>query len=191
MIKSNLLITSLFFVFIMTLNYGCSEKPNETSTAISPSSDSINQQKATAILAPTTGNTAAGSVYFSQQSNGIQIKAEFTGLTPGPHGFHIHEKGDCSSGDGKSAGGHFNPNSVDHGSPDTTLRHIGDLGNITADDNGNAVYERLDTVVSFSGTNNIIRKGVIIHAGTDDLTSQPTGAAGARVSCGVITERVG
>jgi Cu-Zn family superoxide dismutase len=188
MIISKALKTSLFLVFIMTMNYACSEKQNETPTEPSSSSTSSIRQQATAILSPTTGNKAAGSVNFSQQAKGILIKAQLTGLTPGSHGFHIHEKGDCSSGDGKSAGGHFNPDSVDHAGPDAPIRHIGDLGNITADDNGNAVYERLDTVVSFSGTNNIIGKGVIVHAGADDLTSQPTGAAGARVACGVITE---
>ena len=186
MIKSNFLMTCIFFVVIITAITGCSEEPKETSTAASPAPGTIDQKKAMAILAPTTGNNAAGSVYFSQQTDGILIKAEITGLTPGPHGFHIHEKGDCSSGDGKSAGGHYNPNSVDHGGPDATIRHVGDLGNIIADANGKANYERLDTVVSFGGTNNIIGKGVIVHAGADDLTSQPTGAAGARVACGVI-----
>lgn len=190
MIKPNVLKTSLFLVFIMTMNYACSEKQNETPTEPSPlpSSTSSIRQQATAILSPTIGNTTAGSVTFSQQVKGILINAKLTGLTPGSHGFHIHETGDCSSGDGKSAGGHFNPNSVDHAGPEATTRHIGDLGNITADENGNAVYERLDTVVSFSGTNTIIGKGFIVHAGADDLTSQPTGAAGARVACGVITQ---
>jgi Cu-Zn family superoxide dismutase len=190
MIISNAFKTSLFLVFIMTVNYACSEKQNETPTepSPSPSSTSSIRQQVTAILSPTIGNKAAGSVNFSQQVKGILINAKLTGLTPGAHGFHIHETGDCSSGDGKSAGGHFNPDSVDHGGPDAPTRHIGDLGNIAADDNGNAVYERLDTVVSFSGIHNIIGKGVIVHAGTDDLTSQPTGAADARVACGVITQ---
>lgn len=186
MIKSNLLVSYLFFVLINTMTTGCSEQSEKTSTANSPASSTIDQEKAITILAPTTGNNAAGSVSFSQQSDGILIKAEITGLSPGPHGFHIHEKGDCSSGDGKSAGGHYNPNSVNHSGPDQSIRHVGDLGNITADDKGNANYERLDTVVSFDGTNNIIGKGVIVHAGTDDLKTQPTGGAGARVACGVI-----
>ncbi len=189
MIKSNALKTSLSLVFITAINYGCSENPNETpTTAPSPSTTTSMRQQATAILAPTTGNKAAGSVNFSQQAKGILIKAKLTGLTPGSHGFHLHEKGDCSSGDGKSAGGHFNPDAVDHAGPDAPIRHIGDLGNITADEDGNATYQRLETVISFSGTNNIIGKAVIVHAGADDLTSQPTGAAGARVACGVITQ---
>ncbi len=188
MIRSSLLRTSIFFVAIITTITGCSEESKETSTVSSPATVTIDQENVMAILAPTTGNNAAGSVNFSQQTDGILIKAEITGLTPGSHGFHIHEKGDCSSGDGKSAGGHYNPNSVDHSGPDATMRHVGDLGNIIADANGNAIYQRLDAVVSFSGTNNIIGKAVIIHAGTDDLTSQPTGAAGARVACGVINK---
>ncbi len=184
MIKFNLLKTNLFLVVTIIITAGCNQDSAETS--ITPASSAINQEKAIAMLAPTTGNTAAGSVSFSQQTDGILIKAEVTGLAPGAHGLHIHDKGDCSSGDGKSAGGHFNPNTVDHSGPDQTIRHVGDLGNITADNNGNAKYERLDTIISFAGTNNIIGKGVIIHAGTDDMKTQPTGAAGARISCGVI-----
>ena len=144
-----------------------------------------------AILKPTTGNTATGSVSFTKQSDGILIKAEISGLTPGSHGFHIHDKGDCSSGDGKSAGGHLNPNSVDHSGPEQTVRHVGDLGNIIADEKGNATYQRLDKVISFTGNNTIVGKGFIVHAGTDDMKTQPTGAAGARVACGVITKLTG
>ena len=149
-------------------------------------SDQIQTPTANSKLDPTIGHTVGGSVSFVKTANGVHITAQLSGLTPGDHGFHIHAKGDCSSGDGKSAGGHFNPQSVDHGGPNSTIRHIGDLGNITADAAGNAKYDRIDSVISLEGANSIIGKGIIIHAGADDLTSQPTGAAGARVACGVI-----
>ena len=159
MIKSNIIMTSLLFVVIATINTGCSEEPKDQANA---TSNTVDQEKAVSTLAPTTGNNAAGKVTFSQHAKGVMIKAEMTGLTPGSHGFHIHAKGDCSSGDGKSAGGHFNPNAVNHGGPEAAVRHVGDLGNIIADANGNATYEQLDTVASFTGTNNIIGKGVIV-----------------------------
>ena len=125
---------------------------------------------------------------LEETGQGVRIVAYLSGLTPGDHGFHIHAKGDCSSGDGKSAGGHFNPHIVRHGAPDSAERHVGDLGNVTAGANGNATYDRVDAVVSFEGANRILGKGIIIHAGADDLSSQPTGAAGARVACGVIEQ---
>lgn len=166
---------------------GCSEQSNDT--AMPSDQDSSNlMPMAMAVLQATNGNTANGSISFVPTDKGVVISARLSGLTPGSHGFHIHEKGDCSSGDGKSAGGHFNPENVAHGGPDSAIRHIGDLGNITADSNGNAAYDREDSRISIANTNSIIGKGVIIHATADDLTSQPTGAAGARVACGAIEE---
>lgn len=142
--------------------------------------------KAIAVLHPTEGNQVRGTVTFTQEAGGIRVVAAVEGLTPGEHGFHIHEWGDCSAADGTSAGGHFNPEGKPHGAPDAEQRHVGDLGNLTADSEGKAHYERLDTVLAFSGPKSIIGRGVIVHAQADDLTSQPTGAAGARVACGVV-----
>ncbi len=149
---------------------------------------SIAKIEAKANLIATTGNSVSGSVSFIKTDKGVRVTAQLAGLTPGDHGFHIHEKGDCSSADGKSAGGHFNPHKVNHGAPDAVIRHVGDLGNITADPTGNTRYDRVDKIVSFDGANNIIEKGIIIHAGADDLSSQPTGAAGSRMACGVIKQ---
>ena len=114
------------------------------------------------------------------------IKAEVLGLTPGNHGFHIHEIGDCSDPAGKSAGGHFNPAMTDHGGHGAAVRHVGDLGNLEADETGKALLEVTDKMVDFEGANSIIGRSVIVHEKEDDLTSQPTGAAGARVACGII-----
>lgn len=141
---------------------------------------------AVAVMHATTDNSVSGIVTFSKVEGGVKVSAQISGLTPGDHGFHIHQYGDCSSGDGKSAAGHFNPENKAHAGPTSAERHIGDMGNITADADGNANHEYVDTVISLNGANSIIGRGVIIHAGTDDLTSQPTGAAGGRVACGVI-----
>lgn len=142
--------------------------------------------KAVAHLSPTENSQVQGTVVFTQTDGGVRVEATVEGLAPGEHGFHIHEFGDCSAPDGTSAGGHFNPEGVEHGAPDAAVRHVGDLGNLTADENGKARYDRVDSLLSFTGAHNIIGRGVIIHAAADDLTSQPTGAAGARLACGVI-----
>jgi len=143
-------------------------------------------RKATAQMNATNGNTAHGTVTFTEVDGGIEVVAEFEGVPEGEHGFHIHEVGDCSSGDGKSAGGHFNPDGYHHAGRDAEKRHVGDLGNVTADANGIVKAHFTDRILSFEGDHSIIGRGVILHAAPDDLTSQPTGAAGARISCGVI-----
>ena len=144
--------------------------------------------EAVAFVSPTDGNKAQGSVRFTRNGQKVHIIAHIEGLTPNAkHAIHIHEFGDCSSGDGKSAGGHYNPQGFDHAGPDDAERHAGDLGNLTADENGIAHYElSVDNITLGGRRNPIIGRAVIIHAGEDDLKSQPTGAAGARIGCGVI-----
>lgn len=137
-------------------------------------------------LKPTKGNQVQGTVEFRQREGYVLVTARVEGLTPGKHGFHIHEKGDCSAPDGTSAKGHFNPHGHDHGAPAGKVRHAGDLGNLKADSKGVAKYSYKDKTISLSGKASIIGKGVIVHEKEDDLTSQPTGNAGARVACGVI-----
>jgi Cu-Zn family superoxide dismutase len=143
-------------------------------------------KKAVAVLYPTQGNKVQGVVTFTKQENGIRIEANVTGLTPGKHGFHVHEYGDCSSTNAMSAGGHFTGQGPKHGGPETAERHAGDFGNLEADANGVARYDRVDTMIAFDGANNIIGRGLIVHEKADDLTTQPTGGAGGRVACGVI-----
>ena len=142
--------------------------------------------RAVAVMHPLGDSGVHGVVYFTQLDTGMQVVADIQGLTPGAHGFHIHQYGDCTAPDGTSAGGHFNPGNQPHGAPEDMARHVGDLGNLVADSAGNAHYERVDTVLTFTGPNNILGRGIIIHAGADDLKTQPTGAAGGRVACGVI-----
>ncbi|MGD2099280.1 MAG: superoxide dismutase family protein [Desulfobacterales bacterium] len=142
--------------------------------------------KAVAVLHPTQGNDVRGTVTFSQMSNGVEVEADITGLSPGKHGFHIHAFGDCSAPDGKSAGGHYNPTDQPHAGPNQAKRHMGDLGNIEANNSGKAHYQRVDSHLVLNGPDSIIGRGVIVHGGTDDLKSQPSGAAGPRMACGVI-----
>lgn len=142
---------------------------------------------ATVVLHPTEGNEAEGVVTFTQTDDGVRIEASISGLEAGSsHGFHIHQYGDCRAADGTSAGGHFNPEDMPHGGPDDMQRHVGDLGNLEADENGEASADFTDSFLELNGANSILGRGVIIHAGQDDLESQPTGDAGSRLSCGVI-----
>jgi superoxide dismutase, Cu-Zn family len=142
--------------------------------------------KAICVVQALGGNKVAGKVVFTQSRDGVEINAELTGLTPGEHGFHVHEFGDCSMDDGTCAGGHFNPTGAPHAGPDAAQRHAGDLGNIKADESGKATYQRVDKMLSLNGPNSIIGRAIIVHADPDDLKSQPSGNAGARIGCGVI-----
>jgi Cu-Zn family superoxide dismutase len=145
-----------------------------------------NPTMAVAELAPTQGNQAHGTVQFEQKGSKVQVIAHITGLPANSeHGFHVHEKGDCSAPDGTSAGGHFNPMSEPHGHG--MHRHVGDMPNLVADANGVAnLSVELDLMTLREGSNNIIGRGIIVHASPDDYASQPTGNAGGRIACGVI-----
>jgi Cu-Zn family superoxide dismutase len=152
----------------------------------SGSQDTQKITKAICVLYPTQGNQVTGIVTFTQMGDGIHVVADIHGLSKGKHGFHIHEFGDCSAPDGTSTGGHFNPDKMEHGGPMASMRHAGDMGNIEADENGNAHLDYMDPLISFEGKNSIIGRGIIVHASEDDLRTQPTGAAGARIAYGVI-----
>jgi Cu-Zn family superoxide dismutase len=144
-------------------------------------------QSALAELQATQGNTAAGTVKFTQKGSKVAVEAKVSGLTPGNHGFHIHEKGDCGSADGMSAGGHFNPTGKPHGNPSVPDHHAGDMPMLVADAAGNAsLSSDLDVMTIGSGATDIVGKAVIVHKDADDFSTQPTGNSGARVACGVI-----
>ena len=144
--------------------------------------------KASASLQPTKGSTVRGAATFAQFDGKVRVTASISGLKPGGQfGFHIHEAGDCSSGDGMSAKGHFNPLAKPHGHHSTMERHAGDMPNLQADASGNAVMSAdLDVITISPGATSIVGRGLIVHAQADDYTSQPVGNAGARSACAVI-----
>lgn len=139
--------------------------------------------KAIAVLTPTANNNVTGTVTFTKSGGGVKVIAEVRGLSPGQHGFHIHEFGDCSAPDATSAGSHYNPTNDPHAGHDAAKRHMGDLGNIEADASGNARLELTDNKIKLSS---VVGKAVIVHEKADDLKTQPTGDAGGRLACGVI-----
>ena len=143
--------------------------------------------QAVVVLHPTAGQHCHGVVHFAQDGDSVKVVADLEGLAPGQrHAFHIHQFGDCTSADGMSAGGHYNPEGHQHGLPDTDKRHAGDLGNVQADSEGKAHYEiTVDNISILGQKNPIIGRAVVVHAKPDD-GSQPVGNAGARIGCGVI-----
>ncbi|HSV51743.1 MAG TPA: superoxide dismutase family protein [Burkholderiaceae bacterium] len=144
---------------------------------------------AQAQLMQTTGNSASGMVKFSQSGDKVLVSGEVRGLKPNAeHGFHVHEKGDCSSGDGMSTGGHFNPGGSAHGQHSHGTHHAGDLPSLKADAYGVAKFSfESKTIAVGSGSNDIVGKGLIVHRDPDDYKTQPTGNAGPRMACAVIT----
>jgi superoxide dismutase, Cu-Zn family len=150
----------------------------------------VNYPAARANLQPTKGNTAMGVVTFRQGADRVFVSGEITGLKPNSeHGFHIHEKGDCSSGDGMSAGGHFNPTSQPHGDANGMPHHAGDLLALKSDANGVAKFSFESTSISVgTGVTNVVGRGLIVHRDADDFKTQPTGNSGPRIACAVIAQ---
>src|SRR5438477_9063658 len=155
--------------------------------AEAPEEKSLVPLKAIAVLHPTQDNKVSGTVMFTEVADGVQVHAEIAGLTPGKHGFHVHEFGDCSAADASSAGAHFNPTNQPHAGPDAAARHEGDMGNIEADASGNAKLDYVDHQISLANdAKSVIGRSVVVHAKPDDLKTQPSGDSGARIACGVI-----
>ena len=155
--------------------------------AQTPAAKSASSSKGISVLHPTAGNKVSGTVTFTPVTDGVQVHAEIAGLTPGKHGFHVHEFGDCSAADASSAGAHFNPTNQPHAGPEVAAWHEGDMGNVEADASGNAKLDYVDHQISLANdAKSAIGRSVVVHAKPDDLKTQPTGDSGARVACGVI-----
>ena len=142
---------------------------------------------ATAVVRPASGSQAHGTIKFTQVGTRVRVDAEIAALSPGSHGMHVHETGDCSAPDAASAGAHFNPAAKKHGPPDSMERHAGDLGNLKANEYGKATLSMIvDGLSVGKGTDGVIGRGIIVHADTDDLKTDPGGNSGGRIGCGVI-----
>ena len=143
--------------------------------------------KAEATLESRSGSTVSGTVSFQAVGQKLRVEARVAGLTPGEHGFHVHEAGDCSAPDAGSAKGHFNPAAKAHGHHGGGERHAGDMPNLIADSAGKATLSaELDMLSLTEGPGGILKRSVVIHADPDDYKSQPAGNSGKRVACGTI-----
>jgi len=195
----------LLFVLSFALVSACkSDKKNSESEATTDTEDKTTNTESTettkteatdkviVMLDPKSGTTAKGNVVFRQRSNTVSMTAVFSGMEEGEHAVHLHEKSDCSAEDGSSAGGHWNPTAQPHGKwGDEAGYHKGDIGNFTVNANGTGTITFVTDewcIGCGDDTKDILGKSVIVHQGTDDFTSQPSGAAGARVSCGGIIQ---
>lgn len=170
------------------------EEVKTESTATSETKDKVTgkDMKLTVTLSPKSDSNVEGTVIFSQKEGIVTMIGRFTGLSEGTHAIHLHEKADCTSPDGKSSGGHWNPTGQPHGTwGDPAGFHKGDIGNFEADAKGEGqISMNTDQWCIGCGdpARDILGKAIIVHQGADDLKSQPSGAAGARVSCGGIIE---
>ena len=141
-------------------------------------------------LDPTRDSQANGSAIFIREPAAITVRVSLQNTPPGGHAVHVHETGDCRAADASSAGGHWNPTGVEHGPWGTPPFHLGDIGNVTVGEDGTGSLN-LTTDLWTMGTgadNDLVGKAVIVHASPDDFATQPTGAAGGRIACGVIGE---
>ena len=144
--------------------------------------------KATAGIEARSGSSLSGTADFVQHGGKLMITVSLKGAPPGPHAVHIHEKGDCSAPDASSAGPHFNPGGHQHGAPDAAQHHAGDLGNITIGEDGTGTLMIHSEDLAMAGEpNGVVGRAIIVHDKPDDFVTQPTGNAGGRIGCGVIT----
>ena len=186
-----------YFVLLLGIIFlvaSCKKEKNATKPIKIKTTEVIDRvpKKVKIALNAKSDSNVSGNVVFKETNGEVSMAAIISGLTPGQHAIHIHASSDCSSPDGKSAGGHWNPTSQPHGKWGAeTGYHKGDIGNFTADEKGNGTISFITDewcIGCGDDTKDILGKAVIVHAGEDDLTSQPSGAAGARVSCAGIIQ---
>ena len=189
----------IFSLGLLTLTIGCKEiQKKEESGETAPMEEMKEEpaaetaKKVTVTMESKSGSEVKGNVVFSEENGVVTMTAVFEGLAPGEHAIHLHEEADCSADDATSTGGHWNPTFAQHGKwGDAEGYHLGDIGNFTADEEGNGsiTFETDQWCIGCGDEKkDILGKAVIVHQGTDDFTSQPSGAAGARVSCGGVIQ---
>ena len=181
------------FVFALIITSCKKEKKEEVTTVIEETKEVVKTPKKIKFALQSKSNSkVTGNVVFTEVGNQVKMTAIVDGLAPGSHAIHIHQKADCSSSDGKSTGGHWNPTGKPHGKwGDPNGYHKGDIGNMTANEKGQAVKTIMTDewcIGCGDTTKDIVGKAIIVHQGVDDMKSQPSGAAGSRVSCGGIIQ---
>lgn len=188
-----LLALALSIVFATACKDNKKETETEMETEVEKTvEETVTKKELKIDLSPKSDTDVKGSVKFTEENGKVKMMAYLSGLAEGEHAIHIHEEADCSSPDGTSAGGHWNPTGQPHGKwGDETGYHKGDIGNFTvaADGKGEVEFSTDQWCIGCGDkTKDILGKAIIVHQGADDFTSQPSGAAGSRVSCGGIIE---
>ncbi|RJP81045.1 MAG: superoxide dismutase family protein [Candidatus Zixiibacteriota bacterium] len=151
-----------------------------------PASPTGDVTMAVAVMHRVEGAIPMGTVTFSERGDSMRVLVHLTGVPPGDHGFHVHEFGDCSDPLNNSMGGHFNPEGVDHGAPATEPHHTGDMGNLSVGPDSMAHADFFVDKMTFEDDHSILGRAVVLHTGTDDFVSQPSGNSGPPLACGVI-----
>ena len=196
-------ISVFTLVFILAFTTACKSDKKESNTNTETEVENTENNTVTekksydggdlwVSLNPKSGSNVKGNVVFENKGESVSMLLTVSGLEPGEHAIHLHEKSDCSAEDGTSTGGHWNPTGQPHGKWGATEGyHKGDIGNFTASEDGKATFTfSTDEWCIGCGdeTKDILGKAIIIHQGTDDFTTQPTGAAGGRISCGGVIQ---
>jgi Cu-Zn family superoxide dismutase len=178
------------FVFSFKVSCGASAQPKPVDTLNENTNKKINKKIiAKCKLEPKNNSAANGEIRFYFEKDDLIAEVKLKDVIAGMHGFHIHEKGDCSAADASSAGGHYNPYHGKHGSMDSSVRHFGDLGNIEVLANGTSFKKIILKDPNFNAKKdwkNLLNKSIILHANPDDLSTDPAGNSGPRISCCVI-----
>ena len=193
----NLKVLLLSFIVVSAVT-ACKDNNKETDTATETQTEVLEENvdttsnKLSITLLPKSDSNIEGTINFTETNGKVSMVGTVTGLEEGKHAIHIHEKADCSANDGSSAGGHWNPTGQPHGAwGDEAGYHKGDIGNITANNNGRATVTKTTDewcIGCGDNTKDILGKAIIVHIGEDDLKSQPSGAAGARIGCAGIIQ---
>ena len=191
--KASIFILALTLVFAVSCKSDKKQTETSTENVVEKTEATTPQVKKVSVSLESKSNSeVTGNIVFKEEGEIVTMVAIISGLSEGNHAIHLHEKADCSSDDGKSSGGHWNPTAQPHGKWGATEGfHQGDIGNFEANANGNgSITFSTDTWCIGCGdeTKDIIGKAIIVHEGTDDFTSQPSGAAGTRVSCGGVIQ---
>jgi Cu-Zn family superoxide dismutase len=184
------LLTLALILITLNLTFCCASKKLHTTHELNPNTS---VPKVMAQMESRSDSKVQGTIVFTQHAqHPVTLQIDLTGFPPNStHAFHIHAYGDCSDAGAASAGPHFNPTGSRHGGPEHDMRHAGDMGNLVSDEKGEVHVQKTNTLVTLEENvpHSAIGKSVIIHQGVDDFETQPTGNAGARISCGVIVKK--